>query len=66
MLDAKPSGPDQEVTVMFKNLGTKRLLASMAKLERSKGSPALPALAFTIGDPGQLSRGRLRPGRAWG
>jgi hypothetical protein len=35
VLDAKPSGHnDQEVTVMFKSAGTKRLLASMARLER--------------------------------
>jgi DNA helicase-2/ATP-dependent DNA helicase PcrA len=36
VLDAKPSGvDDQEVTVMFKTAGTKRLLASMARLERA-------------------------------
>ena len=34
VLAVKPSGNDQEVTVMFKTMGTKRLLASMAKLER--------------------------------
>ncbi len=36
VLDTKPSGvADQEVTVMFKAAGTKRLLASMARLERA-------------------------------
>lgn len=34
ILQVKESGPDQELTVMFKSHGTKRLLASMAKLER--------------------------------
>jgi DNA helicase-2/ATP-dependent DNA helicase PcrA len=34
VLDVKPSGSDQEVTVMFKSSGTRRLLASMARLER--------------------------------
>ncbi|MEO5953718.1 MAG: 3'-5' exonuclease, partial [Chloroflexia bacterium] len=34
ILQVKESGPDQELTVMFKTHGTKRLLASMAKLER--------------------------------
>jgi DNA helicase-2/ATP-dependent DNA helicase PcrA len=34
VLAVKPSGSDQEVTVLFKTMGTKRLLASMAKLER--------------------------------
>ena len=34
VLEAKPSGTDQEVTVMFKTSGTRRLLASMARLEK--------------------------------
>ena len=34
VLAVKPSGPDQEVTVMFQSVGTKRLLASVAKLEK--------------------------------
>jgi DNA helicase-2/ATP-dependent DNA helicase PcrA len=34
ILQAKQSGPDQELTVMFKSHGTKRLLASMARLEK--------------------------------
>jgi DNA helicase-2/ATP-dependent DNA helicase PcrA len=34
VLAAKPSGQDQEITVMFKSHGTKRLLASAARLER--------------------------------
>jgi DNA helicase-2/ATP-dependent DNA helicase PcrA len=34
VLAVKRSGSDEEVTVMFKTVGTKRLLASMARLER--------------------------------
>ena len=34
VLAVKSSGPDQELTVMFKMHGTKRLLASMARLEK--------------------------------
>jgi DNA helicase-2/ATP-dependent DNA helicase PcrA len=34
ILAAKPSGNDQELTVMFKSHGTKRLLASAARLEK--------------------------------
>src|SRR5207244_3617123 len=34
VLAVKPSGVDEEVTVMFKTGGTRRLLASMARLER--------------------------------
>lgn len=34
ILQAKDTGNDQEVTVMFRSHGTKRLLASMAKLEK--------------------------------
>jgi DNA helicase-2/ATP-dependent DNA helicase PcrA len=34
VLAVKPSGNDEEVTVMFGRVGTKRLLASMARLER--------------------------------
>ena len=34
VLAVKASGLDEEVTVMFKTAGTKRLLASMARLER--------------------------------
>jgi DNA helicase II / ATP-dependent DNA helicase PcrA len=34
VLAVKPSGQDEEVTVIFKTAGTKRLLASMARLER--------------------------------
>jgi DNA helicase-2/ATP-dependent DNA helicase PcrA len=34
VLAVKASGLDEEVTVMFKSAGTKRLLASMARLER--------------------------------
>ncbi|MGA7731244.1 MAG: 3'-5' exonuclease, partial [Chloroflexia bacterium] len=34
ILQVKESGPDQELTVMFKSHGTKRLLASMARLEK--------------------------------
>jgi hypothetical protein len=34
VLAVKPSGADQEVTVMFQSVGTKRLLASLAKLEK--------------------------------
>jgi DNA helicase-2/ATP-dependent DNA helicase PcrA len=34
VLAAKQSGQDQEITVMFKSHGTKRLLASAARLER--------------------------------
>jgi hypothetical protein len=33
VLAVKPTGDDQEVTVMFKKAGTKRLLASAARLE---------------------------------
>ena len=34
VLAVKPTGSDEEVTVMFGRVGTKRLLASMARLER--------------------------------
>jgi DNA helicase-2/ATP-dependent DNA helicase PcrA len=34
VLAVKASGADEEVTVMFKTAGTKRLLASMARMER--------------------------------
>jgi DNA helicase-2/ATP-dependent DNA helicase PcrA len=34
VLAVKPSGNDEEVTVMFKKAGTKRLLASAARLEK--------------------------------
>jgi DNA helicase-2/ATP-dependent DNA helicase PcrA len=34
ILAAKPSGNDQELTVMFASHGTKRLLASAARLEK--------------------------------
>jgi DNA helicase-2/ATP-dependent DNA helicase PcrA len=34
VLAVKPGGADEEVTVMFQTAGTKRLLASMARLER--------------------------------
>jgi hypothetical protein len=35
VLAVKPSGTDEEVTVMFGRVGTKRLLASMAHLEKT-------------------------------
>jgi hypothetical protein len=35
VLAVKASGMDEEVTVMFKSAGTRRLLASMARLERA-------------------------------
>ena len=34
VLTVKQSGEDQEVTVMFNRAGTKRLLASMARLDK--------------------------------
>jgi DNA helicase-2/ATP-dependent DNA helicase PcrA len=34
VLAVKSSGDDQEVTVMFNRAGTKRLLASMARLDK--------------------------------
>ena len=34
VLAVKPSAGDQEVTVMFKKVGTKRLMAGVARLEK--------------------------------
>ena len=34
VLAVKPTGGDEEVTVLFARVGTKRLLASMARLEK--------------------------------
>ena len=38
ILAAKPTGNDQELTVMFRSHGTKRLLASAARLENHVGA----------------------------
>jgi len=35
VVDVEPSGSDYKVTVRFASVGTKKLLASFAKLERA-------------------------------